>query len=1472
MKKAKENLKKIVSSLIVMSLFCTAIMITTVPTNVVAGPEPETIPSIRIYGEDDAIYPTQSFTNEEDFIYLDETQPFDPGVIAKDSITFNPIFLDHTYGIDANGDACEKVFFRTFYEPGYFHEEDEIMSDASPDILEPIGEYDMVVTETTYHFLTLDCRNPIAALYLDITGQSNPGDYAKMWLPYESADDTIPGMDSASLLDIVPSEGPYYNPIRSALDDMYTDGSIAVEKQFTGLSVGDTIEFFDHSVTIKAFEDNDPWDDKVTFEMRYEGNPTAYDSLEDIKTQEHYMHESQYHEKYYFNRDNDMRRSWFFPDDLTTIPRTIDNAPAFRWYMIVENAVDDDYITLVLGRELFAGETFYVNGVRYDMPAVYTICDDLCNEYFKYITFQSPLPKGDEIVEDYSHVTSQYLHSLSVMENVWVLPPYSMDDHIMVDDIGLEKDYNKCYQVPYNGMVLNQLKDALEFFYIDETIEPRFDSSLAERLNTDEYGEEEWLWYNIRTRPNQYTEFILPDQEIPGESYDDDCVPYYYDYDTADGFEYLITSSFIAPNSEVDQDRGDQCKSLEEHEIFHVAFKLQDYYYEDKMPNYAYEPRLAFEFDAMDGTDLYINDYQDDATVRIYGEECANYPTHSWWKYNPELDFIYWDETQPFDPGVIEKDSITFNPVYMDGEIYGIYAKGDASEKIFLRAFYEPAFYHAKDDVMSDAAPDELFPVGPYDMIVTETTYHFVTLHGRQPLVGVIDESRMWLPYESEDDAIPGMEKGDLLDIAECEGPYYYPGRVEAPESNLVDGYVGVEKQFSGMAIGDTIEFMDHSITLKMFEDNDPMNDKVTFDIRYEGNPTEYDTLEDIKAQEHVIYEDAFHQNYYFNRDNDIRRSIHYAGDPTIMPRTMQDAAAFRWYFRVDNAANEDYITLTLGRELYAGETFYVNGVRYDIPAVYTTYDNYKNEVFKYVTLQSPMPKGDEIVEDFSHVTSQYLHTLSVMETIWVLPPYNMDDRVVIDDIGLEKYSCRIPSAGMMFEETKDALEFYYIKEDIEHRYDTSLTERLKTWEDGEEEWLWYNIFTKPNRYTEFVLPDEEKPGEAYVEDDGPSWYPYSTADGFEYIIATSWTAPNSYYSCKESDYKCDCHDITQLYHYNYPKMTFEFDADDDTGIYINGGIIEGPFYEDPVAEPGGPYSVIITPCCDGTVTFDGCGSYDQDDLGSDPEIVQYDWNFGDGTGWFYDIGCNPTHDYLSVGVYTVTLKVYDNEGSTATATAEVTVTDSGGTPPPSCDVEVSVEDINVPQGGYGSGFITLQIGPGYPGAVNVVKFIIRWDMSIVELNDVEPNYGDWDSVFFDDSVPGELEVTAYNFAAIGFTSGIYNIVKLTFEEGPAATSGDFCTLDIVDSELKIADGSTYLTDGFCAGDGIASIGDYNPGYPTGDLNLDGILDELDVYLLGTAVLYGSPIPPPADGDMNGDGIVDELDVYLLGTWVLTHS
>lgn len=84
-----------------------------------------------------------------------------------------------------------------------------------------------------------------------------------------------------------------------------------------------------------------------------------------------------------------------------------------------------------------------------------------------------------------------------------------------------------------------------------------------------------------------------------------------------------------------------------------------------------------------------------------------------------------------------------------------------------------------------------------------------------------------------------------------------------------------------------------------------------------------------------------------------------------------------------------------------------------------------------------------------------------------------------------------------------------------------------------------------------------------------------------------------------------------------------------------------------PVASAGGPY----TGQTGSPVAFDASASNDPD--GS---IVQYDWDFGDGTV-VTNAGATPSHTYAAAGTFTASVTVTDNRGATNTATAQVTIT-----------------------------------------------------------------------------------------------------------------------------------------------------------------------------------------------------------------------
>lgn len=115
---------------------------------------------------------------------------------------------------------------------------------------------------------------------------------------------------------------------------------------------------------------------------------------------------------------------------------------------------------------------------------------------------------------------------------------------------------------------------------------------------------------------------------------------------------------------------------------------------------------------------------------------------------------------------------------------------------------------------------------------------------------------------------------------------------------------------------------------------------------------------------------------------------------------------------------------------------------------------------------------------------------------------------------------------------------------------------------------------------------------------------------------------------------------------------------DDDDGNGGGGGGTTTPTTpttpsdddENPTADANGPYYGTTGEA----VQFDGSGSHDNDENGA--SIVQYDWRFSDDDIWFNDTGATPSFLYSEPGTYTITLRVFDDEGNSDTNISMVTI------------------------------------------------------------------------------------------------------------------------------------------------------------------------------------------------------------------------
>jgi PKD repeat protein len=109
---------------------------------------------------------------------------------------------------------------------------------------------------------------------------------------------------------------------------------------------------------------------------------------------------------------------------------------------------------------------------------------------------------------------------------------------------------------------------------------------------------------------------------------------------------------------------------------------------------------------------------------------------------------------------------------------------------------------------------------------------------------------------------------------------------------------------------------------------------------------------------------------------------------------------------------------------------------------------------------------------------------------------------------------------------------------------------------------------------------------------------------------------------------------------------------------------------QDPVANPGGPYSAEAN----AAISLDGSNSLDPDGT-----IVSWDWDFGDSN---VGTGESTTHTYTTANNFTVTLTVTDDSAATGvnTTTASITagnqppVADAGGPYSGQVDVELSFD------------------------------------------------------------------------------------------------------------------------------------------------------------------------------------------------------
>jgi PKD repeat protein len=262
-------------------------------------------------------------------------------------------------------------------------------------------------------------------------------------------------------------------------------------------------------------------------------------------------------------------------------------------------------------------------------------------------------------------------------------------------------------------------------------------------------------------------------------------------------------------------------------------------------------------------------------------------------------------------------------------------------------------------------------------------------------------------------------------------------------------------------------------------------------------------------------------------------------------------------------------------------------------------------------------------------------------------------------------------------------------------------------------------------------------------------------------------------------------------------------DDEGETSTKTTYAIIEG--YYPPTAVTGGPYHGII----DEPMIFDGSSSHDNDE--NMCCINQYDWDFGDGSGWHNNISSTPSHIYNVETTYTLSLRVHDDEGEEDIATTTVTIT----------SYQDPIADAGGPYTGDAYSPITFDASGSYDGDENGCCITgYQWDWT---------NDGQWDTGWLANPV------TTHTYTS-GFTGSVKLQVK---DDDPGGATDTDTALVTIQSPPPTADFTIQRTNNpsIFIFDGSTSI-DPRPGHDYHDLifrwdfDNDGAYDDATGYLV----------------------------------------
>lgn len=839
------------------------------------------------------------------------------------------------------------------------------------------------------------------------------------------------------------------------------------------LKVGQKLQFLDHMVEVVEIYNQPPTAEPVRIKVYYTG---------DMEVKELGEITLGYHDMTLAGTQGPLQRIQAISTGGTgTNMCKMPTGPWFAWIAGVDTSDVDPTATIMVGRALGHAHTameqspdqpdvqpddpwflkrFYVDGHEYKVVAIETLgdgpvyapcdCDpssgvqcDLNDNGitdapddttgFKYITIRTPIPKEGT----YADPRTGYLieqHSVRLQpyhdhDYLSVMPPFN-HEHVMVEDI--QKVWSSPVKflgdLQFNTPPITQTvdRDADHIWYIEEDRNPQFTGELLEKYNEKSNENEEEYWYaeQWNTKPDQYTEFVLP---------------------TGHGL-YLLTSAFVAP-----QAMG--------------QIKMQSGYDLEIDGN-----RVKFWYDPVIGG----KKYKDNESIRVYGEDsigpgdmgiCVDVPP-------------YTDPIAIFNPQRCQaprKDSITFDPAYMDEYYHGdeplsdLYKKisieeRDAREKVFFRLWYEPDHWDKDKNNDGDRDSDECYPA-----VMEEFTYIYLNT-ADQPSHGQPATSRFAFPiatswtelwnsfgyglttfdanFDGTEDIVKVYSEESLSIKTDIQADFDGDSFIQQLD---IDGVQlsGDEMVIFAVDIGlkddEYAMFLDHMIEVESVSSSGP---SVNLKCYYTGGglepfkPNEFGTVR-LNSGEMAILD-----------RNHIRKLI--SGDDNL---GYTDGA---WFVYVD-AVNTvtDSVSLLIGRAL--GEThvgiesdtwylkrFYVDGHEYNVVAVKTVPadSGYEDYEFKFITIRTPVPKEHFEIEQHS----QDLEDYPVCTDISVMPPFNYEHTVRSDigiywtppyDIRPDNFPDDLEDMGYMgaIRKNKPPLEIHIEDEDIEEQFRGELKE-----------------------------------------------------------------------------------------------------------------------------------------------------------------------------------------------------------------------------------------------------------------------------------------------------------------------------------------------------------------------------------------------------------------------------------------------